>query len=65
MSEEYLCVNEPKLKELDNIKQQLQDLEKEEKALEQIKSPQDEWDLNKALQSEYLQELKYKNKAKA
>ncbi len=65
LSEEYLCVNEPKLKELDNIKQQLQDLEKEEKALEQIKSPQDEWDLNKALQSEYLQELKYKNKAKA
>ncbi|VTQ19568.1 Uncharacterised protein [Escherichia coli] len=38
LSEEYLCVNEPKLKELDNIKQQLQDLEKEEKALEQIKS---------------------------
>ncbi|WRC44988.1 relaxase [Helicobacter pylori] len=65
LSEEYLYVNEPKLKELDNIKQQLQDLEKEEKALEQIKSPQDEWDLNKALQSEYLQELKYKNKAKA
>ncbi|MGL2363579.1 relaxase/mobilization nuclease domain-containing protein [Helicobacter pylori] len=65
LSEEYLCVNEPKLKELDNIKQQLQDLEKEEKALEQIKSPQDEWDLNKALQSEYLQELKDKNKAKA
>ncbi|MGL2830452.1 relaxase/mobilization nuclease domain-containing protein, partial [Helicobacter pylori] len=51
LSEEYLYVNEPKLKELDNIKQQLQDLEKEEKALEQIKSPQDEWDLNKALQS--------------
>ncbi|WQU14182.1 relaxase [Helicobacter pylori] len=65
LSEEYLYVNEPKLKELDNIKQQLQDLEKEEKALEQIKSPQDEWDLNKALQSEYLQELKDKNKAKA
>ncbi|WQZ86975.1 relaxase/mobilization nuclease domain-containing protein [Helicobacter pylori] len=65
LSEEYLYVNEPKLKELDNIKQQLQDLEKEEKALEQIKSPQDEWDLNKALQKEYLQELKYKNKAKA
>ncbi|MFP6141022.1 relaxase/mobilization nuclease domain-containing protein [Helicobacter pylori] len=65
LSEEYLYVNEPKLKELDNIKQQLQDLEKEEKALEQIKTPQDEWDLNKALQSEYLQELKYKNKAKA
>ncbi|MUU35734.1 relaxase [Helicobacter pylori] len=64
-SEEYLYVNEPKLKELDNIKRQLQDLEKEEKALEQIKSPQDEWDLNKALQSEYLQELKCKNKAKA
>ncbi|GAA8584382.1 relaxase/mobilization nuclease domain-containing protein [Helicobacter pylori] len=65
LSEEYLYINEPKLKELDNIKQQLQDLEKEEKVLEQIKSPQDEWDLNKALQSEYLQELKYKNKAKA
>ncbi|MBH0292043.1 relaxase/mobilization nuclease domain-containing protein [Helicobacter pylori] len=65
LSEEYLYINEPKLKELDNIKLQLQDLEKEEKALEQIKSPQDEWDLNKALQSEYLQELKYKNKAKA
>ncbi len=65
LSEEYLYVNEPKLKELDNIKQQLQDLEKEEKALEQIKSPQDEWDLNKALQSEYLQELKCENKAKA
>ncbi|MDU9765082.1 relaxase/mobilization nuclease domain-containing protein [Helicobacter pylori] len=65
LSEEYLYVNEPKLKELDNIKLQLQDLEKEEKALEQIKSPQDEWDLNKALQSEYLQELKDKNKAKA
>ncbi|WRC16644.1 relaxase [Helicobacter pylori] len=65
LSEEYLYVNEPKLKELDNIKQQLQDLEKEEKALEQIKSPQDEWDLNKALQKEYLQELKDKNKAKA
>ncbi len=65
LSEEYLYVNEPKLKELDNIKQQLQDFEKEEKALEQIKSPQDEWDLNKALQSEYLQELKDKNKAKA
>ncbi|MFP6024868.1 relaxase/mobilization nuclease domain-containing protein [Helicobacter pylori] len=65
LSEEYLYVNEPKLKELDNIKFQLQDLEKEEKALEQIKTPQDEWDLNKALQSEYLQELKYKNKAKA
>ncbi|MGL2554183.1 relaxase/mobilization nuclease domain-containing protein [Helicobacter pylori] len=65
LSEECLYVNEPKLKELDNIKQQLQDLEKEEKALEQIKTPQDEWDLNKALQSEYLQELKYKNKAKA
>ncbi|RKU89413.1 relaxase [Helicobacter pylori] len=61
----HLLSEEPKLKELDNIKQQLQDLEKEEKALEQIKSPQDEWDLNKALQSEYLQELKYKNKAKA
>ncbi len=65
LSEEYLYVNEPKLKELDNIKQQLQDLEKEEKALEQIKTPQDEWDLNKALQKEYLQELKDKNKAKA
>nr|AUO31225.1 VirD2_3 relaxase [Helicobacter pylori]AUO31268.1 VirD2_3 relaxase [Helicobacter pylori] len=65
LSEKYLYVNEPKLKELDNIKRQLQDLEKEEKALEQIKSPQDEWDLNKALQSEYLQELKDKNKAKA
>ncbi|WQT05903.1 relaxase/mobilization nuclease domain-containing protein [Helicobacter pylori] len=65
LSEEYLYVNEPKLKELDNIKQQLQDLEKEEKALEQIKSPQDEWDLNKALQKEYLQELTAKNKAKA
>ncbi|GAA6798494.1 hypothetical protein HpHCM65_01140 [Helicobacter pylori] len=49
LSEEYLYVNEPKLKELDNIKQQLQDLEKEEKALEQIKTPQDEWDLNKTL----------------
>ncbi len=65
LSEEYLYVNEPKLKELDNIKLQLQDLEKEEKALEQIKSPQDEWDLNKALQKEYLQELKDKNKAQA
>ncbi|WQT69597.1 relaxase/mobilization nuclease domain-containing protein [Helicobacter pylori] len=65
LSEEYLYVNEPKLKELDNIKQQLQDLEKEEKALEQIKTPQDEWDLNKALQKEYLQELTAKNKAKA
>ncbi len=65
LSEEYLYVNEPKLKELDNIKQQLQDLEKEEKALEQIKTPQDEWDLNKALQKEYLQELKDKNKAQA
>ncbi|GAA7852232.1 relaxase/mobilization nuclease domain-containing protein [Helicobacter pylori] len=65
LSEEYLYVNEPKLKELDNIKQQLQDLEKEEKALEQIKTPQDEWDLNEALQSEYLQELKDKNKAQA
>ncbi|GAA8592199.1 relaxase/mobilization nuclease domain-containing protein [Helicobacter pylori] len=65
LSEEYLYVNEPKLKELDNIKQQLQDLEKEEKALEQIKTPQDEWDLNKALQKEYLQTLKDKNKAKA
>lgn len=65
LSEEYLYVNEPKLKELDNIKFQLQDLEKEEKALEQIKSPQDEWDLNKALQKEYLQELKDKNKAQA
>ncbi|MGN8504005.1 relaxase/mobilization nuclease domain-containing protein [Helicobacter pylori] len=65
LSEECLYVNEPKLKELDNIKQQLQDLEKEEKALEQIKSPQDEWDLNKALQKEYLQELKDKNKAQA
>ncbi len=54
-----------KLKELDNIKQQLQDLEKEEKQLEQIKTPQDEWDLNKALQKEYLQTLKDKNKAKA
>ncbi|WP_202138321.1 relaxase/mobilization nuclease domain-containing protein [Helicobacter pylori] len=63
LSEEYLYVNEPKLKELDNIKQQLQDLEKEEK--EQIKTPQDEWDLNKALQKEYLQTLKDKNKAKA
>ncbi len=60
-----MYVNEPKLKELDNIKLQLQDLEKEEKALEQIKTPQDEWDLNKALQKEYLQELKDKNKAKA
>ncbi len=65
LSEEYLYVNEPKLKELDNIKLQLQDLEKEEKALEQIKTPQDEWDLNKALQREYLQELKDKNKAQA
>ncbi len=65
LSEEYLYVNEPKLKELDNIKLQLQDLEKEEKALEQIKSPQDEWDLNKTLQKEYLQELKDKNKAQA
>ncbi len=65
LSEEYLYVNEPKLKELDNIKLQLQDLEKEEKALEQIKTPQDEWDLNKALQKEYLQELKDKNKAQA
>ncbi|UOR73102.1 relaxase/mobilization nuclease domain-containing protein [Helicobacter pylori] len=65
LSEEYLYVNEPKLKELDNIKQQLQDLEKEEKALEQIKTPQDEWDLNKTLQKEYLQELKDKNKAQA
>ncbi len=65
LSEEYLYVNEPKLKELDNIKFQLQDLEKEEKALEQIKTPQDEWDLNKALQKEYLQELKDKNKAQA
>ncbi|MGL2413574.1 relaxase/mobilization nuclease domain-containing protein [Helicobacter pylori] len=65
LSEEYLYANEPKLKELDNIKQQLQDLEKEEKALEQIKTPQDEWDLNKALQKEYLQTLKDKNKAKA
>ncbi|NHB22460.1 relaxase [Helicobacter pylori] len=63
LSEEHLYVNEPKLKELDNIKQQLQDLEKEEK--EQIKTPQDEWDLNKALQKEYLQTLKDKNKAKA
>ncbi len=60
-----MYVNEPKLKELDNIKLQLQDLEKEEKALEQIKTPQDEWDLNKALQKEYLQELKDKNKAQA
>ncbi|WQT27231.1 relaxase/mobilization nuclease domain-containing protein [Helicobacter pylori] len=65
LNEEYLYVNEPKLKELDNIKQKLQDLEKEEKALEQIKTPQDEWDLNKALQKEYLQTLKDKNKAKA
>ncbi|MGT0102374.1 relaxase/mobilization nuclease domain-containing protein [Helicobacter pylori] len=65
LSEEYLYVNEPKLKELDNIKLQLQDLKKEEKALDQIKSPQDEWDLNKALQKEYLQELKDKNKAQA